>query len=319
MTTYDLGGSDHRLRLLLDDAELAALDRVRGRRHRPAPAARDDGGARDHARDPPGGAAGAVRARRPAARRARQRGRARSSSSRPCGPAPLAGTLTYASSVAAYDPPEPGHEHEQRGTPGHALRRLQARQRGDGGRLLGRSRDPEHRPAAAHGLRPRPRPGRDLGADQGDARGGGGHVVPDPLRRSRRVAARARRRAPVHRRLACDGRGRHRARPARAAGRDERRHRRDPRSRRPSPRARWDSTTSSASACPRRATRRSFVELLGDLPTIPLREGVTETIESFRGLLARGLVKPESALTAVRAGAAQHDVVLVDRELEARR
>ena len=30
---------------------------------------------------------------------------------------PLAGSLTYASSIAAYDPPEPGHEHEQRGTP----------------------------------------------------------------------------------------------------------------------------------------------------------------------------------------------------------
>ena len=48
-------------------------------------------------------------------------------------------------------------------------------------------------------------------------------------------------------------------------------------------------------ACPSRATRRSFVALLGDLPTIPLREGVAETIESFRGLLARGLVKPEPA------------------------
>ena len=30
---------------------------------------------------------------------------------------PLTGTLAYASSVAAYDPPKPGHEYEQRGTP----------------------------------------------------------------------------------------------------------------------------------------------------------------------------------------------------------
>ena len=30
VTTYDLGGSDHRLRLLLDDEELAGLDRVAG-------------------------------------------------------------------------------------------------------------------------------------------------------------------------------------------------------------------------------------------------------------------------------------------------
>ena len=30
VTAYDLGGSDHRLRLLLDDAELAGLDRVAG-------------------------------------------------------------------------------------------------------------------------------------------------------------------------------------------------------------------------------------------------------------------------------------------------
>jgi nucleoside-diphosphate-sugar epimerase len=45
---------------------------------------------------------------------------------------------------------------------------------------------------------------------------------------------------------------------------------------------------------PEQGDTASFIELLGDLPTIPLREGVAETIQSFRGLLARGLVKPEA-------------------------
>jgi nucleoside-diphosphate-sugar epimerase len=44
---------------------------------------------------------------------------------------------------------------------------------------------------------------------------------------------------------------------------------------------------------PEQGDTASFVALLGELPTISLREGVAETIESFRGLLARGLVKPE--------------------------
>ena len=46
---------------------------------------------------------------------------------------------------------------------------------------------------------------------------------------------------------------------------------------------------------PEQGDTTSFVQLLGELPTVPLREGVAETIESFRGLLARGLVKPEPA------------------------
>ena len=52
----------------------------------------------------------------------------------------------------------------------HAVRRLQARQRGHRGRLLRRLRRPLGRPAPAHALRPRPRPGADLGADRGDGR-----------------------------------------------------------------------------------------------------------------------------------------------------
>jgi nucleoside-diphosphate-sugar epimerase len=43
---------------------------------------------------------------------------------------------------------------------------------------------------------------------------------------------------------------------------------------------------------PEQGDTASFVSLLGDLPTISLRKGVAETIESFRALLARGLVKP---------------------------
>ena len=46
---------------------------------------------------------------------------------------------------------------------------------------------------------------------------------------------------------------------------------------------------------PEKGDTAPFVALLGDLPTVSLRDGVNETIESFRGLLARGLVKPESA------------------------
>ena len=154
----------------------------------------------------------------------------------------------------------------------------------------------EHRPAAAHRVRARPRPGRDLGADQGDARRRRRHVVPDPLRRARRAAARARRGAPVHRRLArrrvegADG-----ARSARAAGRRWPRWWTRSTRRLPRRRARSASTTSSRSACRSRATRASFVALLGELPTMPLREGVAETIESFRGLLARGLVEARAA------------------------
>ncbi len=183
-------------RLLLDDAELAALDQVRGDVTDLRPAARDDGGARDHARDPPGGAAGAVRARRPAARRAASTWSARSSCSRPCARlGPLAGTLTYASSIAAYDPPEPGHEHEQRGTPATLYGVFKRANEETAGVYWADHQIAEHRPAAAHGLRPRPRPGRDLGADEGHARRGRRHVVPGALRRSGRAAARARRRA----------------------------------------------------------------------------------------------------------------------------
>ena len=46
---------------------------------------------------------------------------------------------------------------------------------------------------------------------------------------------------------------------------------------------------------PEQGDTTAFIALLGDLPTMPLREGVAETIESFRSLLARGLVEPQLA------------------------
>ena len=187
------------------------------RRDRPAPAHEHDAGARDHARDPPRGAAGAVRAREPAARRERQRrrdgrrlrGRARARAARRHARVRLVGRGLR---PAQARPRVRAARH-----PGHALRRLQACQRGDGRRLLGRPPDAEHRPAAAHGLRPRPRSGRDVGSDEGDARGRERHVVPGPLRRTGGAAARARRRTPVHRHLAHAGRGRDRCSTRRAA------------------------------------------------------------------------------------------------------
>ncbi len=60
-------------------------------------------------------------------------------------------------------------------------------------------------------------------------------------------------------------------------------------------RARSASTTSSPMGVPEKGDTAPFVALLGDAPTDPARDGVNETIESFRDLLARGLVKPESA------------------------
>jgi nucleoside-diphosphate-sugar epimerase len=45
---------------------------------------------------------------------------------------------------------------------------------------------------------------------------------------------------------------------------------------------------------PEQGDTAPFVALLGDLPTVTLEEGVAETIESFRDLLARGLVTPQA-------------------------
>ena len=102
---------------------------------------------------------------------------------------PQLAPITYACSIAAFDA-----ERDDGRAPGDDLRRLQARERVDGRRLPRRERHLEHGPAAAHGLRRRARPGRDVGADDRDARRRGRHGLHDPVRRRRAAAARARRR-----------------------------------------------------------------------------------------------------------------------------
>ena len=118
----------------------AAADRRR--RHRPRRARARDGRARRHQRDPPRGAAGAVRARRPGARlagerdRHGQRARGGAAARRRHGPG----------RVRVLDRGAEG----RRRVPEHALRRLQARQRGHRGGLLRRLRRAVRRPAPAH-------------------------------------------------------------------------------------------------------------------------------------------------------------------------
>ena len=206
---------------------------------------------------------------------------------------PLAGTLTYASSIAAYDPPKPGHEHEQRGTPATLYGVFKRANEETAGVYWADHRMPSIglRPHTVYGL------GRDQGVTSAPTKAmlaaAGGTSFQIPYGGRGRAAARARRRTPVHRRLAHAGRGRARARPAGQPGRDERGGRRDPRRR-----ARVGGLgrirRRRRVGVPEKGDTGPFVALLGDLPTMPLREGVAETIESFRGLLARGLVKPEA-------------------------
>ena len=228
-----------------------------------------------HARHPPGSAAGAVRARQPAARGERQRGgNGRRLRGRPRARAARRARSPMPPRSPPTTRPEPGHEHDAARHPGHALRRLQARERGDGRRLLGRLPDPEHRPAAAHGLRPRPRSGRDVRGDEGDARRRRRHVVPDPLRRAGGAAARARRRArssspprapTVEGAAVLD--------PPGAPGRDGR-----DRGRRSTLRSRIRRSTVGfddvvSMGVPEQGDTTAFVALLGDLPTMPAARG----------------------------------------------
>jgi nucleoside-diphosphate-sugar epimerase len=293
VTTYDLGGSDHRLRLLLDDAELAGLDRVAGDVTDLAQlrSALEDRGITHLIHlaalqvpfvraDPPLGARvnvvgtvtvfEAVRA------------------------APLQGTLAYASSIAAYDPPEPGHEHEQRGVPSTLYGVFKRANEETAGVYWA-----DHGIASV-GLRPHTVYG--LGRDQG--------VTSAPTKAMLAAAAGTSYRIPY-------------------GGRAEMQHARDvARQFIAASRARVEGATvldppgqptsmaevmdaileaapGAAGAVsfddvvgvgvPEKGDTASFVALLGELPTIPLRDGVAETIESFRGLLARGLVKPEPA------------------------
>ena len=205
---------------------------------------------------------------------------------------PLAGTLTYASSVAAYDPPEPGHEHEQRGVPSTlygVFKRANEETAGVYWADYG---------LASVGLRPHTVYG--LGRDQGvtsaptkamlAAAAGTSYRIPyggrAELQHARDVARQfiAASRASVEGAAVLDPPGQ----PTSIAEVVD---------------AIVEAVPESAGAVgfddvvgvgvPEQGDTASFVELLGDLPTISLREGVAETIESFRGLLARGLVQPE--------------------------
>ena len=89
--------------------------------------------------------------------------------------------------------------HRRPGPPGPAvaLRCLQGVQRAECPRLLARSRDHQHRPAALDGLRRRARLRNDQRADQGHQVGRGGPAVSHQLWRQARPAIRGRRRRDV--------------------------------------------------------------------------------------------------------------------------
>jgi UDP-glucuronate 4-epimerase len=294
VTTYDLGGSDHRLRLLLDDAELAALDQVRGDvtdleqlcgtmeergiTHVIHLAALQVPFVRAN---PPLGASVNVVGTVVVFEAVRALG-------------PLAGSLTYASSIAAYDPPEPGHEHEQRGTPATLYGVFKRANEETAGVYWADHQIPSIglRPHTVYGL------GRDQGVTSAAtkamlaAASGTSFQVPyggrAELQHARDVARQfiAASRARVEGALVLDPPGQavamrdvidaiHAAVPESAGS------------------VGFDDVVSMG--VPEKGDTAPFIALLGDLPTVSLRDGVTETIESFRGLLARGLVQPESA------------------------
>jgi UDP-glucuronate 4-epimerase len=291
VTTYDLGGSDHRLRLLLDDGELADLDRVAGDVTDLAAlrGTMEDRGV-THVIHLAALQVPFVRADPPLGARVNVVGTVTVFEA--VRASPLAGTLTYASSVAAYDPPEPGREHEQRGVPSTlygVFKRANEETAGVYWADYG---------LASVGLRPHTVYG--LGRDQGvtsaptkamlAAAAGTSYRIPyggrAELQHARDVARQfiAASRATVQGAAVLDPPGQ----PASIAEVVD---------------AIVEAAPESAGAVgfddvvgvgvPEQGDSASFVALLGELPTISLREGVAETIESFRGLLARGLVQPE--------------------------
>jgi nucleoside-diphosphate-sugar epimerase len=293
VTTYDLGGSDHRLRLLLDDDELGALDRVAGDvtdLHQLRGTIEDRGVT--HVIHLAALQVPFVRADPPLGARVNVVGTVTVFEA--VRAAPMAGTLTYASSIAAYDPPEPGREHEQRGVPSTLYGVFKRANEETAGVYWA-----DHAIASV-GLRPHTVYG--LGRDQGvtsaptkamlAAAAGTSYRIPyggrAELQHARDVARQfiACSRATVEGGLVLDPPGQPISIPevidAIVAA---------------APKAEgavgFDDVVGVG--VPEQGDTASFVALLGDLPTIPLREGVAETIESFRGLLARGLVKPEPA------------------------
>jgi nucleoside-diphosphate-sugar epimerase len=294
VTTYDLGGSDHRLRLLLDEAELAELDRVRGDVTDLAQlrASMEERGITHVIHlaalqvpfvraNPPLGASVNVVGTVVVFEAVRALG-------------PLAGSLTYASSIAAYDPPEPGHEHEQRGTPATLYGVFKRANEETAGVYWTDYQVPSIglRPHTVYGV------GRDQGVTSAAtkamlaAAGGTSFQIPyggrAELQHARDVARQfiAASRAAVGAAVVLDPPGQpvamsevvaaiHAAAPESAGA------------------VGFDDVVSMG--VPEQGDTAPFVALLGDLPTVPLREGVAETVESFRRLLARGLVKPDAA------------------------
>ena len=258
VTTYDLGGSDHRLRLLLDDDELAALDRVAGDvtdLHQLRGTIEDRGVT--HVIHLAALQVPFVRADPPLGARVNVVGTVTVFEA--VRAAPMAGTLTYASSIAAYDPPEPGREHEQRGVPSTLYGVFKRANEETAGVYWA-----DHAIASV-GLRPHTVYG--LGRDQGvtsaptkamlAAAAGTAYRIPyggrAELQHARDVARQfiACSRAHRARVRSCSIRPGSRPRFPRSSTRSWRRH--------PRPRARSASTTSSASAFPSRATlRRSW-------------------------------------------------------------
>lgn len=294
VTTYDLGGSDHRLRYLVDEAELAALDRVkgdvtdleqlrstmqeRGITHVIHLAALQVPFVRAN---PPLGASVNVVGTVVVFEAVRALG-------------PLAGTLTYASSIAAYDPPEPGHEHEQRGVPATLYGVFKRANEETAGVYWADHQIPSIglRPHTVYGL------GRDQGLTSAAtkamlaAAGGTSFQIPyggrAELQHARDVARQfiAASRARVDGALVLDPPGR----PVAMAEVVDAIHAAAPGSQET---IGFDDVVSFG--VPEQGDTTTFVALLGELPTVPLQEGVAETIESFRGLLARGLVAPRPA------------------------
>ncbi|MDX6620725.1 MAG: UDP-glucuronate 4-epimerase, partial [Gaiellales bacterium] len=207
---------------------------------------------------------------------------------------PLAGTLTYASSIAAYDPPQPGHEYEQRGTPATLYGVFKRANEETAGVYWADYRIPSIglRPHTVYGL------GRDQGVTSAAtkamlaAASGTSFQIPyggrAELQHARDVARQfiAASRAAVEGNVVLDPPGQ----PVAMAEVVAAIHAAVPGS---AETVGFDDVVSMG--VPEQGDTAPFVALLGDLRTVPLREGVAETIESFRSLLARGLVEPPPA------------------------
>ena len=161
---------------------------------------------------------------------------------------------------------------------GHALRRLQARERGNGGGLRGRARRRQRRPQAVHRLRAGPRPGHDRRADAGDRGRRAGRALPDRVRRRDAVPLRRRRRPRVRPGGAL-GAGAAR-RPSASAARPRRSRTSSRSSAGEVPGAR--DLVSTTPSCP---SRTSCPSPGSTRPLTPLEEGVRETAVILRSVV----------------------------------